>query len=81
MPVDRMRAVTPELAAVMSISTKRCAGFWKDAPPAIGGPRFRIINNTIVCTGPWLACFEDPPADLEYAEMPPQWISDSLFLQ
>ena len=79
-PISRLRAITPQLAAAMSITTKMCAGFWKDAPPAIGGPRFRILNNTMMCTGPWIACFEAPPIDIEYAEFPAQWISDTGYV-
>jgi len=79
-PISRLRAITPEIAAAMSITTKMCAGFWKESPPSIGGPRFRMLNNTMMCTGPWIACFEGLPANLNYAEFPSQWVSEAGYV-
>ena len=42
-PVARVRACTPELGALLSVTSKQQAGFWKDAPPSQGGGRMRLV--------------------------------------
>ena len=36
------------------------------APANMGGAYFRIINNTAICNGPWLALFRDAPPPLHW---------------
>ena len=36
----------------------------------------RVINNTMTCIGPWLACFEQQPPELAWAVLPADWISE-----
>ena len=63
-PITRVRALTPELAAALNISYKKTAGFWKEAPPACGGGLMRVVNNTSSCLGPWLAIYKEAPPSL-----------------
>ena len=79
-PAARVRALTPELGATLSVSTKMGAGFWKESPPSMGGTgpnhaRMRVINNTMTCNGPWLVLYEDSPPPLEWARTPEDWLS------
>ena len=72
-----MRALTSELGAALSVTSVMCPGFWKPAPFPDQTSRIRIINNTLECFGPWLVCYEnDPPAGLEWAELPSEWVCD-----
>ena len=75
-PATRVRACTTELGAALSISTKQQAGFWKVSPPNLAGGRMRVVNNTMMCTGPWLACYEQEAPDLAWAPMPEEWLDD-----
>ena len=52
------------------------AGFWKQAPDALGGGDVRITNNTITCDGPWLIVYRDLPPDLPWEPMPYGWVDD-----
>jgi hypothetical protein len=77
-PVDRVRALTPELAAKFSSSYGHTSGFWKPSPPFYEPhyQRFiKVVNNTMPCGGPWiLLCKEASPPNLEWAELPKEWI-------
>ena len=73
-PLSRVRACTTELAAALSVSSKQQPGFWKASPAAYGGVRMRLVNNTMQCLGPWLACYEGTPPALDWAEMPSEWV-------
>ena len=53
MPWSHVRALSAEQAELFV--NKRSEGMWKQAPPAVGGAHFRIINNTAICNGPLLA--------------------------
>ena len=73
-PIERVRACTAEQGALLSMSSKMQNGFWKDSPPSFGGVRMRLVNNTMLCDGPWLVIFEGPPSPLEWADLPSNWL-------
>ena len=76
-PIERVKALTPELGASLSVASKLSVGFWKQAPPEFGAAvRLRVVNNTLGCTGPWVAIFSQPPPDLNvaWASLPPSWV-------
>ena len=76
-PASRTRALA-EVQKAYSESNSLRSGFWKTAPPELGGGLFRLMNNTQKCTGPWLVLFRDqaPTAGIEWGEMPPGWVVD-----
>ena len=39
----------------------------------MGGAYFRIINNTAICNGPWLAVFRDAPPPLHWSDALPSY--------
>ena len=76
-PKERVKALTPQLGASFSVASKLSTGFWKRAPPEFGDlVRLRVVNNTLGCTGPWVAIFSQPPPDIdvEWASLPPHWV-------
>ena len=78
-PVGGVRALTPEMhEALANSSNTSCLakGFWKNAPLAFGGGQMRIINNTLKCALPWLVCYREEPPSLDWAPLPPQWVSE-----
>ena len=75
-PVEHVRALTPELSAAFSVSSRMAAGFWKLAPPAYGGGLMRVVNNTLACTGPWLVLFKDSPPAIDWQELPSDWVRE-----
>ena len=74
-PLSRVRACTLELSAQLTVTSKMQMGFWKEFPQRVESSRFRLINNTQPCTGPWIALFEGEPPSLAWAEVPPEWCS------
>ena len=43
-PVDYIRALTPELCATLSVNSKMGYGFWKDPPPNVPGGRCALLG-------------------------------------
>ena len=63
-PLSRVRALSPELAACFV--NKRSEGFWNSAPENMGGGQYRIFNNIAGSTGPGIAVFRDQPPDFNW---------------
>ena len=76
LPASHMRAITPEMQFLCTGNSKAPrTGVWKQAPAALGGGEFRLLNNTKECTGPWLVIFrEQPPTDLAWGPLPAKWV-------
>lgn len=74
--MDRVRALTDEMAAAMSPGCSN--GFYKPSPPALSGfGDVKLINNTKGCTGPTLAIFRgEPPEHVWWDAMPDDWIDN-----
>ncbi len=68
----RVRALRPEQREHFANSRKE--GFWTEG--GAGTPRFRVVNHTKECSGPWLVLFETDPSGLpvEWLELPPDWL-------
>ena len=79
MPWSRVRALSAHQAELFV--NKRSEGMWKQAPPAMGGAHFRIINNTAICNGPWLAVFRDEPPPLNWPALPQQWLTHDGYIR
>ena len=75
-PATRVRALTPQLGRALTGSLSLHIGYWKPAPPALGGGFMRVVNNTKQCVGPWLVIYQDEPPNLAWDTMPPHWFSD-----
>ena len=61
-------ASTPELRD--AFANPLSEGFWKCAPPTLGGGQFRLVNNTQSCIGPCLIIYNGvPPAHLDFAQL------------
>ena len=69
-----VRALTPELRE--AFANPLSEGFWKRAPPTLGGGAFRLVNNTQSCIGPCLIIYQAEPPDLEFAPLPSSWLHD-----
>ena len=52
------------------------SGVWTQADAAIGGGRFRVVNNTATCVPPRLIIFEGAPPQLQWEPLPPQWVQN-----
>ena len=50
------------------------SGVWTQADEALGGGKFRVVNNTATCVPPRLIIFSDEPPKLQWAPIPPEWI-------
>ena len=77
LPTDRVRALTTEMRTLYQANSLS-AGFWKRAPEELGGGDFRVVNNTMGCTGPAIVVFRCAPPDLAWEEMPAGWIQDGV---
>ena len=75
MPLNKIRAMTPALRD--AYTNPLSEGFWKRAPPTLGGGAFRLVNNTQSCIGPCLIIYQtgvpELPNGLEFAPMPEGW--------
>ena len=74
-PTDRIRAVSPELAASLVTTTTFSQGFFKQSLREFGDAKWRIVNNMKQCSGPMLACFLSTPPPLAWLPLPPEWLS------
>jgi len=50
------------------------SGVWTQADEALGGGKFRVVNNTATCVPPRLIIFSDEPPRLQWAPIPAEWI-------
>jgi len=65
-----------ELERVLAHGNSHAGGFWKMYHGGIG--RFRIINNTLHCTGPVLVVFEHPPPESSrWLPVPKEWLDEA----
>lgn len=75
MPLHKIRAMSPGLRE--AYTNPLSEGFWKRAPPTLGGGAFRLVNNTQSCIGPCLIIYQLSvpalPSGLEFAPMPQGW--------
>ena len=76
MPLHSIRALTPGLRE--AYTNPLSEGFWKRAPPTLGGGAFRLVNNTQSCIGPCLIIYQngvlpDLPPSLSFAPLPQGW--------
>ncbi|KAL1526452.1 hypothetical protein AB1Y20_015163 [Prymnesium parvum] len=75
-PAYRVCAWTPELK--LQLANDHREGFWSPAPAASGGGDFRVVNNTISCTGPELILYRVMPPDLPWAQLPEPWVQNGM---
>ena len=75
MPRSKIRAMTQELRD--AYTNPLSEGFWKRAPPTLGGGAFRLVNNTQSCIGPCLIIYQtgvpELPPGMDFAPMPNGW--------
>ena len=73
-PTAQIRALSTEQAE--EATNRRSEGFWNQAPASMGGGLYRIINNTVTCSGPWLALFHGQPPPIHFPDIPENWVQD-----
>ena len=59
------------------------SGVWTQADEALGGGKFRVVNNTATCVPPRLIIFQGEPPKLQWDPLPPHWVHNgevSFFL-
>ena len=73
-PASHVRAIPDTL----KLKNSSRSGLWSTADIGkVQGCMFRLGNNTQACHGPLFAVFASvPPADVEWAPLPPHWLSE-----
>jgi hypothetical protein len=74
-PSSHVRALTTELAHTFANSSTRSV--WSRLRHGEVSVDFRVANQTQKCRGSAVAIFRTQPPDLEWAQMPPHWLSRS----
>ena len=64
---SQVRALMPETEQI--VANKKSAGFWKSAPQGLYFD-FRIVNNTLDCSGPKLIVFRGTPPEYNFPPLP-----------
>eukprot|EP00322_Chrysochromulina_rotalis_P013401 CAMPEP_0115868606 /NCGR_PEP_ID=MMETSP0287-20121206/21381_1 /TAXON_ID=412157 /ORGANISM="Chrysochromulina rotalis, Strain UIO044" /LENGTH=751 /DNA_ID=CAMNT_0003323269 /DNA_START=133 /DNA_END=2385 /DNA_ORIENTATION=- len=77
-PVSRVKAMPEWMKEEASAKNFTSMGFWKVAPDRMGGGQLRIVNNTMLCDGPWLVICREEPAPLDWDPLPPSWETDGV---
>lgn len=74
-PVERLRALTPELHDAHV--NRHSGGFWTTANDG-SHCEYRVINQTAKCVPPRLVAFRSAPAvpSCVWAPIPPEWVQD-----
>ena len=72
-PASRVRASLKPSLQLDELRNDHREGFWSQAPQSLGGGQIRVVNNTMMCTGPELILFKDEPPPLEWGPIPKEW--------